>query len=244
LFGARTDFLTFSGKARSGRLDGFLNSNLFQCFALLLTAALLGACAGPDLPRGQFERCLAGERSCDLTLLSAPEQERLFEVTSRLHLRDCLEGRRCNEALLDEPQLRQMRAAVAELNYRACLRGESDCRRSALNDLQGAAVEEAEGQRNFEWCMAGMTACDGARLTPAQARDVRNAYLERNFAGCMNTVGTLVKCNPADLTAEQLTRVKQRNLAINYVLCKDAIFGCDPALLTAEQRQVLGAARR
>jgi hypothetical protein len=52
----------------------------------------------------------------------------------------------------------------------------------------------------------------------------------------MNAVGTLVSCNPQDLSAEQRDSVERRNLSVNAFLCSNAMFGCDVDLLTAEQR--------
>jgi hypothetical protein len=60
--------------------------------------------------------------------------------------------------------------------------------------------------------------------------------LERNYLGCLHAVGTLVSCNPDDLSPEQRERVRRRNLAANLYACLYAIFGCDESLLTLEQR--------
>jgi len=151
-----------------------------RILAALLSGLLLlalGACTTNTARKANFDRCLANERSCDASLLTASEQQRLFDLKSQQHFQDCLAGLRCNAALLSEAQL--------------------------------AAV--------------------------------RDAYAQRTFSGCMNTVGTLVGCNPDDLSAEQRDLVRRRNLAVNFFLCANAILGCDESLLTSEQRARIAA---
>jgi hypothetical protein len=66
---------------------------------------------------------------------------------------------------------------------------------------------------------------------------VRKACLERNFAGCPNSVGTLLRCNPEDLSAGQRERVERRNIAANLYLCTNSLMGCNEDWLTPEQRE-------
>ena len=129
-----------------------------------------------------------------------------------------------------------VRTAVSQLNFQACFRGEAACREEALTDEQRNEVQQADRLRNFEACLGGLTRCSEAMLSEAQLAEVRDAYAQRNFSGCMNTVGTLVGCNPDDLSAEQRDLVTRRNLAVNLFLCANAILGCDERLLTPEQR--------
>lgn len=220
---------------RSARVLAALLSGLF-----LLA---LGGCTTNAARKANFDRCLANERSCEASLLTAVEQQRLFDLKSQQHFQDCLAGLRCNAALLGEQEQRQVRMAVSQLNFKACLRGEAACREEALTDGQRVEVRQADRLRNFEACLGGLTGCNEAMLSEAQLAAVRDAYAQRNFSGCMNTVGTLVGCNPDDLSGEQRDLVKRRNLAVNLFLCANAILGCDERSLTPEQRARIAARR-
>jgi hypothetical protein len=206
---------------------------------LLLSA--LGACTANTARKADFDRCLANERSCDASLLTADEQQRLYELKSQQHFLDCMAGLRCNKALLSEQEQRQVRMAVSQVNFQACFRGEAACRVEMLSDEQRVEVQQADRLRNFEACLGGLTRCNEAMLSEAQLAAARDAYTQRNFSGCMNTVGTLVGCNPDDLSAEQRDLVRRRNLAVNFFLCANAILGCDESLLTPEQRARIAA---
>jgi hypothetical protein len=201
----------------------------------------LGACATISAQEANFDRCLANERSCDASLLTAGEQQRLFDLKSQQHFKDCLAGMRCNSAFLTEQEQRQVRMTVSQLNFHACIRGEAGCREKALTDEQRIEVWQADRFRNFEACLGGLTRCNETMLSQAQLTSVRDAYAQRNFSGCMNTVGTLVGCNPDDLSSEQRDLVTRRNLAVNLFLCASAILGCDESLLTPEQRARIAA---
>jgi hypothetical protein len=146
---------------------------------------------------------------------------------------------RCNESVLSEQERREVRDAVAELNFEACLKGEASCRLSGLTDLQRTDVDAAVRARNFELCVGGLTGCDEGRLTSSQRIAVRTAYLQRNFSGCMNTVGTMVRCNPEDLSTEQSELVRLRNLSANLYVCSPGIPGCDERMLTSEQQGLM-----
>lgn len=215
-----------------------------RVLAALLSGLLLlalGACATNTARKSNFDRCLANERSCDASLLTAGEQQRLFDLRSQQHLQDCLAGMRCNTALLSEQEQRQVRMAVSQSNFQACFRGEAECREAALTDEQHIEVQQANRLRNFEACLGGLTRCNEAMLSEAQLAAVREAHSQRNFSGCMNTVGTLVGCNPHDLAADQRDLVRRRNLAVNLFLCANAILSCDESLLTPEQRAWISA---
>lgn len=215
-----------------------------RVLAVLLAGLLLlalGACATTVARMANFDRCLANERSCEASLLTAGEQQRLFDLTSQQRFQDCLAGLRCNTALLSEQEQRQVRMAVSQLNFQGCFRGEAACREKALTDEQHIDVQQADGLRNFEACLGGLTRCNEAMLSEAQRSAVHDAYAQHNFSGCMNTVDTLVGCNPDDLSAERRDRVRRRNLAVNLFLCANAIPGCDESLLTPEQRARIAA---
>lgn len=213
---------------------------LGKSFGLALLASLLwfalGACSTSAARKADFDRCLADERFCDASLLTAAEQHLLFDLRSQQHFRDCLAGLRCNAALLSGQEQHQVRMAVSQLNFQACISGEAACRKDALTDEQRGEVQLADQLRNFEACLGGLTSCNEALLSEVQRTSVREAYEQRNFSGCMNTVGTLVGCNPDDLSAEQSELVRRRNLGVNLFLCANAILGCDKSLLTPEQR--------
>jgi hypothetical protein len=164
------------------------------------------------------------------------EQQRIADSQRQQHFQDCLSRQRCNEGSLSQQELRQVREAVARLNHEACLRAEAACDERLLTDAQRLGVEEAMRLRNKENCMAGLITCEEAALSTAELAQMRSAYAQRNFSGCMNTVGTLVQCNPEDLTGEQRELVRRRSLAANFFLCASAAFGCDARLLTDEQR--------
>jgi len=215
-----------------------------RVLAALLSGLILfalGACTTNTARKANFDRCLANERSCEASLLTTSEQQRLFELKSQQHFQDCLAGLRCNTALLSEQEQRQVRLATSQLNFQACFRGEASCRVAMLTDEQGIDVQQADRLRNFEACLGGLTRCNEAMLSEAQLAAVRDAYAQRNFSGCMNTVGTLVGCNPDDLSAEQRELVRRRNLAVNLFLCVTAILGCNESLLTPEQRARIAA---
>lgn len=201
----------------------------------------LGACTTNVARKANFDRCLANERSCDASLLTAGEQQGLFDLKSQQHFQDCLGGLRCNAALLSVQEQRQVRTTVSQLNFQACFRGEASCREEALTDEQRIEVRRADQLRNFEACLGGLTRCRETFLSEAQLAAVRHAYAQRNFSGCMNSVGTLVGCNPDDLSAEQAELVRRRNLAVNLFLCANAILGCNDTLLTPEQRARIAA---
>lgn len=210
-----------------------------RVLAVLLSNLILlvpSGCTTVAAQRANFDRCLANERSCDASLLTVGEQQRLFELRSRQHVQDCLAGLRCNTALLSGRERRQVRMAVSQLNFQACFRGEAACRPEALTDEQRIEVQQADRLRNFEACLGGLTRCNEVILNEAQLAEVRDAYAQRNFSGCMNTVDTLVGCNPDDLSAEQRDLVRRRNLAVNLFLCSNAILGCNDSMLTPEQR--------
>lgn len=151
-----------------------------------------------------------------------------------------MQRRRCNESFLTDDERGRVRAAVARLNYTSCLRGEAECDARLLDEDQAAEVAVQARQRNLEYCMGGMTLCDTSRLTEAEAAQAHEAYLVRNFSGCLNTVGTLVACNPGDLSEAQRDAVRQRNAAVNYFLCVSNAFGCDLSQLTPAQRERIG----
>ena len=201
----------------------------------------LGACATITAQKTNFDRCLANERSCDASLLTTGEQQRLFDLKSQQHFKDCLAGMRCHPAFLSEQEQHQVRMTVSQLNFQACIRGEAGCREKALTDEQRIEVWQADRLRNFEACLGGLTRCNETMLSQTQLAAVREAYAQRNFSGCMNTVGTLVGCNPDDLSSEQRDLVTRRNLAVNLFLCVSAILGCDESLLTPEQRARIAA---
>ena len=46
-----------------------------------------------------------------------------------------------------------------------------------------------------------------------------------------------VEAPPADTAGERREDARRRELAVNLFLCANALPGCDPTLLTAEQRQ-------
>ena len=99
-------------------------------FIVLLFA--FGACSTQSPRQTNFDRCLANDRACDASLLSATEQRRLFDIQSQQHFEDCLAWLRCNESLLSEQERRQVRKAVAQLNFEACLKGEATCQEQIL----------------------------------------------------------------------------------------------------------------
>jgi hypothetical protein len=206
------------------------------CIVLVVACA---ACSTAATPLANFERCLADDRACDASVLTVAEQQRLFDLHREQHLQDCLSRMRCNESALSEQELREVRRAVADLNFGACMKGEASCQQPTLTDAQRAEAEEASRVRNFELCVGGLTGCDEFSLTPSQSAAARAAYLQRNFSGCMNTVGTLVRCNPQDLSKEQRELVRLRNLSANLYVCSSGIPGCDERMLTSEQRGLM-----
>ncbi|HKQ24002.1 MAG TPA: hypothetical protein VJT81_06120 [Burkholderiales bacterium] len=204
---------------------------------------LLGlvACTTTSAQKVNFDRCAANERSCDESLLTAGEQRHLFDLKSQQHFKDCLAGMRCNPAFLSEQEQHQVRITVSQLNFQACIRGDAACREKTLTAEQRIEVWQADRLRNFDACLGGLTRCNETMLSQTQLASVREAYAQRNFSGCMNTVGTLVGCNPDDLSSEQRDLVTRRNLAVNLFLCVSAILGCDESLLTSEQRARIAA---
>ena len=46
-----------------------------------------------------------------------------------------------------------------------------------------------------------------------------------------------IEAPPADAAGEQPEDARRRELAVNLFLCANALPGCDPTLLTAEQRK-------
>jgi hypothetical protein len=211
------------------------------CLLSALLVSLVG-CAAQSGGASNYERCLANERSCDEPRLSAMEREHIAESRRKRHFQDCLARLRCNEGSLSEQELRQVRETVSRLNFEACLRGEAACDERLLEDAERTAVYEAMRIRNKGNCMAGLVTCEEYYLNDTELAQMRAAYAQRNFSGCMNTVGTLVQCNPEDLTDEQREQVKRRQLAANYFLCANAAFGCVESLLTEEQRARLHSA--
>ena len=209
------------------------------CFVVLLFA--FNACSTQIPRQTNFDRCLANDRACDASLLTATEQQRLFDIQSQQHFQDCLAWLRCNESLLSEQERRQVRKAVAQLNFEACLKGEATCQEQILTGAQRAEVDQANRVRNFEICLGGLTGCDEGTLTESQLVAAHEAYLQRNFSGCMNTVGTLVRCNPEDLSSEQRELVRKRNLTANLYVCSNGIPGCDERMRTPEQRTQIKA---
>ena len=207
----------------------------FSC-ALLAASA---ACSVDATRQTNFERCLTNDRACDGSLLTAADEQRLFDLHRQQHFQDCLRGMRCNESVLSEQERREVHDAVAELNFEACLKGEASCRLSGLTDLQRTDVDAARQARNVELCVGGLTGCDENRLTSSQRIAARTAYLQRNFSGCMNTVGTMVRCNPEDLSKEQNELVRLRNLSANLYVCSRGIPGCDERMLTSEQHDLM-----
>jgi hypothetical protein len=212
---------------------------LIRAVAAIMAAAWLSAgCSAPE-ERTNFQHCLADDYRCNSALLGPEETQKLIEVRAPQHFLECLQGLRCNDAILSEPQLRQVRQARAQRNFEACLKGDADCRRDLLDDAQRAQVEQAGESRNFMYCVSGLSACDEAALTAEQQAAAREAYLQRNFSGCMNSVGTLLRCNSDDLSAEQRDLVHERNVAVNFWICSHALLGCDDALLTPDQRAAM-----
>lgn len=209
------------------------------CAVFFVVLAACAACSVDATRQANFERCLANDRACDASLLTVADEQRLFDLHREQHFQDCLGGMRCNESVLSEQELREVHSAVAELNFDACLKGEASCRLPALTDLQRTEVDEAARARNLELCVGGLTGCDESALTPSQRMAARTAYLQRNFSGCMNTVGTLVRCNPEDLSKEQRELVRLRNLSANLYVCSSGIPGCDERMLTSEQHGLM-----
>ena len=225
-----------------------IHANRASCssrvLAVLLSGLLpfaSGACTTNTARKANFDRCLSNERSCEASLLTAGEQQRVLDLKNQQHFRDCLEGLRCNTALLSEREQRQVRLAVSQLNFQTCFRGGATCREDALTEEQRIEVRQSDRLRNFDACLGGLTRCNETKLSEAQLAAVRDAYAQRNFSGCMNTVGTLVGCNPDDLSDEQRDLVRRRNLAVNLFLCASAILGCNESLLTPEQRARIAA---
>jgi hypothetical protein len=147
-----------------------------------VTLLALTACAADSSSRqGNLERCLADDPYCDASLLSASEQQRVFEARSRQHLRDCLAGSRCNEATLTAEERQRVEASVARLNFAACLKVEANCRNDLLDEeerieVERIEVERAAALRNVELCMSGLTACNELALTDPQRAAAWQAY--------------------------------------------------------------------
>jgi hypothetical protein len=142
-----------------------------------VTLLALTACAADSSSRqGNLERCLADDPYCDASLLSASEQQRVFEARSRQHLRDCLAGSRCNEATLTAEERQRVEASVARLNFAACLKVEANCRNDLLDEEERIEVERAAALRNVELCMSGLTACNELALTDPQRAAAWQAY--------------------------------------------------------------------
>lgn len=209
--------------------------------AVLVAASMLTGCSADPSRQANLAHCLADDRDCDASLLTDEQRQQIDERQSARHFEDCLAGLRCNELTLSEEQRRQVRDAVAQINLQACLKGEAGCTRSSLTGTQLAAVEENDAARNLVRCMSGLTGCDESRLTDTERRAMREAYTQRNFSGCMNTVGTLVRCSPEDLSDAQRELVERRNRAANLYVCANALLGCDERLLTDDQRKLLQA---
>ncbi len=224
-------------------VHGWVRSSIAALLALSGLALSLCGCSAHSGLTANFAHCLANERSCEESRLSATEQEHIAESRRQQHLQDCLARQRCNEGSLSEQELRQVREAVARLNNEACLRAEADCDERLLTERQRLGVQAAMRLRNKENCMAGLVTCEETLLSATELTQMRAAYEERNFSGCMNAVGTLVQCNPEDLTAEQREMVNRRAIAANYFLCANAAFGCVESLLTEDQRACLRAAQ-
>jgi len=142
-------------------------------FAVLLFA--FGACSTHTPRQTNFDRCLANNRECDASRLSATEQQRLFDIQTQRHFQDCLAWLRCNQSLLSEQERRQVRTAVAQLNFEACLKGEATCQEQILSGTQRAEVGQAHRVRNFEICLGGLTGCDEGTLTEPQLAAAREA---------------------------------------------------------------------
>jgi hypothetical protein len=142
-------------------------------FAVLLFA--FGACSTHTPRQTNFDRCLANNRECDASRLSATEQQRLFDIQTQRHFQDCLAWLRCNQSLLSEQERRQVRKAVAQLNFEACLKGEATCQEQILSGTQRAEVGQAHRVRNFEICLGGLTGCDEGTLTEPQLAAAREA---------------------------------------------------------------------
>ena len=204
-------------------------------FAMILALGAQG-CTEASVREGNYDRCLKNDRACDMSALNAQEKRRLADTLAQQHFQDCMARLRCNETLLDAREREAVRQSVAQMNYQSCLRAEADCDERLLTDEQRAQVTDAGKARNREACLAGLVSCRDYELTAEEQAAARDAYTQRNFSGCMNTVGTLVQCNPEDLTPEQRASVEQRNRAVNYFLCSTGAFGCDQRLLTDMQR--------
>ena len=114
--------------------------------ALVGLALTFAACGVRTVRDANFNRCLANERDCDESQLTAAEQQQVFELRGRQHLQDCLAGLRCNEASLSDEERSEVRKAVARLNFATCLRGEAGCRDDALADEE--RLEVAAEQRS------------------------------------------------------------------------------------------------
>lgn len=204
---------------------------------LSLTLLLLSACSTDPARQANFNRCLADDRACDATLLTPEQQQQIYDWHKERHFEDCLAGLRCDERALSAEERRQVRETVAQRNFQVCLQAEAHCDKAMLTASQRSEVEQTDRARNFALCMGGLPVCDETTLTEFQLTAVRDAYLQRNFSGCMNAVGTLLRCNPDDLSAEQRELVHRRNLATNLYACTNHAFGCDESLLTPEQRE-------
>lgn len=210
--------------------------------ALMAALPLLTACGtAPMSSTENYEACLRAERGCAPERLDEAQRARIEAIATAAHLEDCMNRRRCNESMLSDTERAQVRASVARLNLESCRRGEVECNERLLDEAQSEEVAELSRRRNLDHCLGGLTLCDPNRLTEAEAQAVHDAYLRRNFQGCMNAVGTLLECNPGDLTAEEMEAVRRRGQAAIEYLCDGNYFACDLTRLTAEQLKQKGA---
>lgn len=210
--------------------------------ALMAVLPLLTACGTAPMSSTQnYEACLRAERVCVPDRLDAVQRARIERLAAAAHLEDCMQRRRCNESLLSDAERTRVRESVTRLNLESCRRGEVECDERLLDEAQVEEVTELARQRNLEHCLGGLTLCDPNRLTEAEAQAVHVAYLRRNFQGCLNAVGTLLECNPYDLTAEEMEAVRRRGQAAIEYLCDGNYFACDLTRLTAEQLKQKGA---
>jgi hypothetical protein len=214
-----------------------------KCLRIALMTACLAGCAGGNPRPSNLENCLEDKRGCMESRLSLAEHETLIQVRHQRHFQECMEGRRCDLESLDAVQRRKVQEALSRFNYQACLRGESSCVFAGLSDEEKTKVAAAETARNLDRCVNGLASCKQWALSSIQLVAVREAYLHRNFAACLNGVGTLLRCNPDDLTTAQSIQVRERRLAVNIYICANALMGCVEDWLTPEQRETFSAVR-
>ena len=167
--------------------------------------------------------CLKGSNpaSCNHSMLTADDVERVRQAEYRSNLATCLKGSNpasCNHSMLTADDVERVRQAEYRSNLATCLKGiyPASCDHSILTADDVERVRQAEYRSNLATCLKGIypASCDHSILTADDVERVRQAEYRSNLATCLKGIYPTL-CDHSILTAGDVERVRQAEYRSN-----------------------------